>query len=175
MKRILHLVSVKTFAFKSSYKDTTSSSKVRYQKTKPNRICFPHFSNQIFLHMSRKYVSVFKEEYVLDHLEAFRYGCIVFISFPFLLQILEFYWPYGLVFWERKLDSFQSELLVPLLLNTSTQCTLIHICWLLVLKQPLSRPSTTTTSNLGHRVDHHALNQSPMRLVRYQRVLIKTV
>ena len=41
-------------------------SKVRYQKTKPNCSCFPQFFNHIFLHMSRKYVSVFNEEHVLD-------------------------------------------------------------------------------------------------------------
>ena len=48
--------------------------------------------------MSRKYISVLNEEYVLDHLEAFSHGCVVLISFHFLLQSSEFYWPFGLVF-----------------------------------------------------------------------------
>ena len=36
--------------------------------------------------MSRKYVNVFDEEYVLDQLIAFSRGCVVLISFHFLLQ-----------------------------------------------------------------------------------------
>ena len=75
------------------------TSKVCYQKTKPNCICFPQFFNHIFLHMSRKYINVFNEEYVLDQWEAFSHGCVVLISFHFLLQSSEFYWPFGLVFW----------------------------------------------------------------------------
>ena len=40
--------------------------RVCYQK-QTDRICsFPQFYNHIFLQMSRKYVSVFKEDYVLD-------------------------------------------------------------------------------------------------------------
>ena len=87
-------------------------SKVRYQKTKPNCICFPQFFNHIFLHMSRTYVSVFNEEYVLDQWEAFSHGCMVAISFHFMPQSSEFYWPFGLVFWSHSFSSIWREPLV---------------------------------------------------------------
>ena len=48
------------------YKDTTSSLQSTLSKNKPNCMCFPQFFNHIYLHMSRKYVSVFNEDYVLD-------------------------------------------------------------------------------------------------------------
>ena len=54
------------------------------------------------------------EKYFLDQLEAFSHGCMVVISFPFLLQSLDFYWEFGLFFWQRKLYSFCRELLVSL-------------------------------------------------------------
>ena len=60
---------------------------------------YPQLFNQSFQLMSRRYVSEFNEKYALNQWEAFSYGCIVVISFHFLLQSSEFYWPFGLVFW----------------------------------------------------------------------------
>ena len=47
---------------------------------------YPQLFNQSFQLMSRRYVSEFNEKYALNQLEAFSYGCIVVISFHFLLQ-----------------------------------------------------------------------------------------
>ena len=80
-------------------KDTTSSLLSTLSETKTNCTCFPQFFNHIFLHMSRKYVSVSNEEYVLDQWKAFSHGCVVLISFHFLLQSSKLYWPLGLGFW----------------------------------------------------------------------------
>ena len=59
---------------------------------------YPQLFNQSFQLMSRRYVSEFNEKYALNQLEAFSYGCIVVISFHFLLQSSDFYWPFGLFF-----------------------------------------------------------------------------
>ena len=80
-------------------KDTTSSLLSTLSETKTNCICFPQFFNHIFLHMSRKYVSVFNEEYVLDQWEAFSWLCGPHQFFNFLSHSSEFYRPFGLVFW----------------------------------------------------------------------------
>ena len=93
------IITVTTHTIITVTKDTTSSSKVRYRKTKPNCIWFPQFLNHILQHMNGKYVSVFIQEYVLDQWEAFSHGCVVLISFHFPLQSSEFYWPFGLFFW----------------------------------------------------------------------------
>ena len=69
------------------------------KETKPNCIVCPQLFNHFFLKMSRKYVSEVNEKYALNQWEPFSYGCIVVISFHFLLQSSEFYWPFGLVFW----------------------------------------------------------------------------
>ena len=74
----------------------------------------PQFFNQIFVLISRNYVSLANEKYVLNQSEAFSHGCMVVIRFHFLLQRSEFYWPFGLFFCERKLNSFWSELVVSL-------------------------------------------------------------
>ena len=55
------------------------------------------------MHRSRKYVSVFNEEYVLDLWETFSHDCVVLISFHFLLQGSDFHRPFGLVFDSRNL------------------------------------------------------------------------
>ena len=69
------------------------------KETKPNCIVSPQLFNHFFLKMSRKYVSEVNEKYALNQWEPFSYGCILVISFHFLLQSSEFYWPFGLVFW----------------------------------------------------------------------------
>ena len=94
-------------------KDTMSSLQSPLSK-KPKLHSFPTAFNHFFLKMSRKYVSEVNEKYALNQWEPFSYGCIVIISFHFLLQSSEFYWPFGLVFWERKFISFWMELLVSL-------------------------------------------------------------
>ena len=52
--------------------------------------------------MSKKYVIVVNVNVsvvnVLDHCEAFPHGWTNVISFHFLLQSSELYWPFGLVF-----------------------------------------------------------------------------
>ena len=74
----------------------------------------PQFFNHIFVLISRNYVSLANEKCVLDQSEAFSHGCMVVIRFHFLLQSSEFYWPFGLVFCQRKLNSLWSELVVSL-------------------------------------------------------------
>ena len=83
-----------------NYKDTRSSLQSPLLKNKPNcKNSHAQVFNHIFLLMSRKYVSVVNENYVLDQWEAFSHGCLVVISFHFLLQSTEFYWPFGLICW----------------------------------------------------------------------------
>ena len=53
-----------------------------------------------YLLMSRKYVYVANQKYVLDQREAFSDNCMVVIGFHFLLQSSDFYWSIGLVFFE---------------------------------------------------------------------------
>ena len=64
--------------------------------------------------MSRKYVSVVNEKY------AFSHGCMVVISFLFLLQSSEFYWPFGLFFDSGNSIVFRGNIWCP--------CTCTCIC-----------------------------------------------
>ena len=89
-------------------------SSVHWQKKQTKLHGLPQFFNHIIVLMSRKYVSLANEKCVLDQSEAFSHGCMVVIRFHFLLQSSEFYWPFGLFFCERKLNSFWSELVVSL-------------------------------------------------------------
>ena len=95
------------------YKDTMSSLQSLLSKKQTKLYSFPELFNHIFLLMSlsRKYVSVVNEKYALDQWEAFSHGCMVVISFHFLLQSSEFYWLFGLF----EINSFWRELLVSLL------------------------------------------------------------
>ena len=75
-------------------------SRVRYQKrTKLHG--FPQLFSHIFLLMSRKNVIVanFLDNPMINQWEALSHGWMVVISFHFLLQRSEFYWPFGLFFW----------------------------------------------------------------------------
>ena len=70
------------------FKDTPSSLKSLLSKDQTKLHSFIQLCNNIFLLMSRNYVSLFNKKYV----------CMVVIGFPFLLQSSEPYWPFGLVF-----------------------------------------------------------------------------
>ena len=70
------------------FKDTPSSLKSLLSKDQTKLHSFLQLCNNIFLLMSRNYVSLFNKKYV----------CMVVIGFPFLLQSSEPYWPFGLVF-----------------------------------------------------------------------------
>ena len=76
-------------------KDTMSSLQSPLSK-KPKLHSFPTAFNHFFLKMSRKYVSEVNEKYALNQWEPFSYSCFVVISFHFLLQSSEFYWPFRL-------------------------------------------------------------------------------
>ena len=66
-------------------KDTRSSFQSPLSKKKTELQSFPKLFNHIFLLMSRKYVSVVNEKYVLDQWEAFSHGGH---QFPFPASIV---------------------------------------------------------------------------------------
>ena len=67
-------------------------------KNQTKLLIFSLLFNHIFLLMSWKYICVANKKYDLDQWETFSHSCMVVISFNFLLQNSEFYWPFGLVF-----------------------------------------------------------------------------
>ena len=62
----------------------------------PYKLLVMNVSTPILLLMSKNYICVANEKYVLDQWEAFSHSCMVVISFHFLLQSSESYWPFGL-------------------------------------------------------------------------------
>ena len=80
----------------TDHKDTRSSLQSPLSNNQTKLHSFPQIFSHIFLLMSKKYVIIVNEKYVLDHCEAFPHGCTIVTSFHFPLKSSEFYWPFFL-------------------------------------------------------------------------------